>query len=304
MFFAANVRASSANTISCNFASSTGREAIVVEEFSGVVALDGSVTASANSATTSLPSGNLATTNANDLLIYEVNVGADSTFTAGPGYTIPAGGSNARLAMQFTTVASQGTYSTLESWSTAALADGIFAALKGASSGSAPPSITSLNPTSGPAGTLVTITGANFGATQGTSAVRFSGGIIATPTSWSATSISVPVPAAAPIGNDLVDVVVGGVGSNQVVFTVPSLSPFISNLTPPTGPLGTSVTITGTNFGATQGSSTVTFNGTAATPTSWSATSIVVPVPVGATTGTVIVTVGGLASNALTFTVL
>ena len=63
------------------------------------------------------------------------------------------------------------------------------------------------------------------------------------------------------------------------------------------------MTITGTNFGATQGTSTVTFNGTTATPTSWSATSIVVPVPAGATTGNVVVTVGGLASNGVSFTV-
>src|SRR5260370_42347768 len=130
LFFAANVKASAGNTIFCNFASTTGREAIVVEEFSGVVALDGSVTASNNGTVTSLPSGNLTTTNAIDLLVYEVNVGADSTFTPGPGYTIPPGGSNARLAMQFTTVSSQGTYSTSESWSTVAPADGIFAALQ------------------------------------------------------------------------------------------------------------------------------------------------------------------------------
>jgi hypothetical protein len=52
-----------------------------------------------------------------------------------------------------------------------------------------------------------------------------------------------------------------------------------------------------------QGNSTVTFNGTAATPTSWSATGIVVPVPAGATTGNVVVTVGGLASNGARFTV-
>ena len=64
------------------------------------------------------------------------------------------------------------------------------------------------------------------------------------------------------------------------------------------------VTITGTNFGASQGTSTVTFNGTAATPTSWSATSIVVPVPAGATTGNVVVTVSGLASNPVSFMVL
>jgi hypothetical protein len=47
----------------------------------------------------------------------------------------------------------------------------------------------------------------------------------------------------------------------------------------------------------------VRFNGTTATPTSWSATSIVVPVPAGATTGNVVVTVGGLASNGVAFTI-
>jgi len=54
---------------------------------------------------------------------------------------------------------------------------------------------------------------------------------------------------------------------------------------------------------STQGTSTVTFDGTAAAPTSWSATSIVAPVPSGATTGNLLVTVSGVASNAQTFTV-
>jgi hypothetical protein len=63
------------------------------------------------------------------------------------------------------------------------------------------------------------------------------------------------------------------------------------------------VTIAGTNFGATQGTSTVAFNGVPAVPSSWSASSLVVPVPAGATSGPVIVTVGGVASNALVFTV-
>jgi len=63
------------------------------------------------------------------------------------------------------------------------------------------------------------------------------------------------------------------------------------------------VTITGTNFGAVQGTSTVTFNGTAAAPTSWSTTSIVAPVPSAATTGNVVVTTGGVASNGVTFIV-
>jgi IPT/TIG domain/Bacterial Ig-like domain (group 2) len=79
-------------------------------------------------------------------------------------------------------------------------------------------------------------------------------------------------------------------------------APDIISLSPTSGAVGSSVTITGTNFGASQGTSTVTFNGTAATP-SWSATSIAVPVPSGATTGNVLVTVGGHASNGVSFTV-
>ena len=91
------------------------------------------------------------------------------------------------------------------------------------------------------------------------------------------------------------------VGSAAYVITV--ATPSITSLNPTSGPVGTVVTITGTNFGSSQGTSTVTFNGTAATPTSWSATSIVAPVPSGATTGNVVVTVGGVASNGVSFTV-
>jgi len=77
----------------------------------------------------------------------------------------------------------------------------------------------------------------------------------------------------------------------------------IASLNPTSGAAGTSVTISGANFGATRGASTVTFNGIAATPTSWSAASIVAPVPAGATTGNVVVTVGGVASNGIGFTI-
>jgi len=149
-------------------------------------------------------------------------------------------------------------------------------------------------------GTSVTVTGTNFGATQGTSTITFNG-TAATPTSWSVTSIVAPVPAGATTGN--VVVTVGGQASNGVSFTVTTATPSITSLNPSSGAVGTSVTITGTNFGATQGASTITFNGTAATPTSWSATSIVAPVPADATTGNVVVTVGGQASNGVSFTV-
>ena len=155
----------------------------------------------------------------------------------------------------------------------------------GRSTGGAP-SISSVSPTSGPVGTSVTIHGA-----------------AAIPTSWGATNIVAPVPTGATTGD--VVVTVGGVASNGMTFTVTTAStaPSITSLNPTSGVVSTSVTITGTNFGSTQGTSTVKFNGTAATPTSWSATSIVAPVPTGAATGNVVVTVGGAASNGVTFTV-
>ncbi len=81
------------------------------------------------------------------------------------------------------------------------------------------------------------------------------------------------------------------------------LAQSISSVAPTGGPVGTSVTITGSGFGATQGSSTITFNGVAGSPTAWSDSSITVPVPSGATTGNIIVTVGGSASNGYVFAV-
>ncbi len=92
-------------------------------------------------------------------------------------------------------------------------------------------------------------------------------------------------------------------GVTVKVSNTATAAPSITSLNPTSGLVGASVTITGANFGTTQGTSTVKFNGTAATPTSWSATSIVARVPAGATTGSVVVTVGGVASNAMSFTV-
>ena len=94
-----------------------------------------------------------------------------------------------------------------------------------------------------------------------------------------------------------------------VVFCVVSLrasfaQPNITNLSPTSGAVGESVTITGTDFGATQGASTVAFSGTTATTiASWTSTSIIAAVPTGATSGNVLVTVGGVASNGMSFTV-
>jgi hypothetical protein len=165
-----------------------------------------------------------------------------------------------------------------------------------------PPSLVSVSPTSGSAGTAVTITGTGFGVVQGASIVSF-GGTAATPTSWSNTQIVVPVPSGATTGN--VVVTVNGLASIGMNFTVLASAPLplsVAAISPTSGPIGTAVTITGTSFGATQGTSTVSFNGTAATPISWSDTQVVVPVPTGATTGNVVVTVNGASASA-TFTI-
>src|SRR5215831_15566203 len=131
----------------------------------------------------------------------------------------------------------------------------------------AAPSINSLSPTSGTTGTLVTITGTGFGSSQGSSTVKFNG-TIATVTSgnWTDTSIKVNVPSGATTGNVVVTVLTP---SNGVNFTIVK----ITSLSPTSGNTGTLVTITGSGFGSSQGSSTVKFNGVAATVSSgnWTA---------------------------------
>jgi YD repeat-containing protein len=162
-----------------------------------------------------------------------------------------------------------------------------------------PPQITSLSPTSGGVGTQVTINGSGFGATQGNSSVNFYNGWQGNIVSWSATQIVATAPANAATG--AVTVTVNTVDSNtNQVFTM--FNPVIASLSPTSGAVGTSVTINGSGFGATQGTSTVKLNGATAAVTSWSATQIVATVP-NATSGSMIVTEGGVSSNGPTFTV-
>ena len=165
------------------------------------------------------------------------------------------------------------------------------------------PTVTNFTPSGGPETTSVTITGTNFGSPQGSSAVKFNGTTAAGVTSWSDTSITVPVPAGATTGTVSVTTA-AGTGTSVDSFTVGAV-PVVSNFTPAGGPVGTSVTITGTGFGASQGGTIVKFNTTTATgPTAWGDTSITIPVPAGATTGTISVTTAtGTGTSANSFTV-
>ncbi|HXJ06004.1 MAG TPA: IPT/TIG domain-containing protein [Candidatus Acidoferrum sp.] len=302
IYYAKNIGSAGAgaNTVTVAFSTPARHPDIRIAEYSGLDAanpLDTSAGAQGNTATSD--SGLATTTNANDLLV-GANTVQSTSVTAGSGYT-SRGITGDGDILEDQVVAAAGSYNATVSLDKVQLWIMQMVAFRAATGGgSTVPNIATLNPTSGAVGTAVTISGSNFGATQGSSTVKFNG-TTAAPTTWSATSISVPVPAGATSGG--VVVTVGGVPSNPVNFTVTVPPPAITSLNPISGAVGTSVIITGTNFAATQGSSTVTFNGTVASPTNWSATSITAPVPIGATTGNVVVTVGGTASNGLTFTV-
>jgi YD repeat-containing protein len=230
------------------------------------------------------------------------------------GNTVRIAGINFGATQGTSTVTFNGTSASATSWAqngivvtvpTGATTGNVLVNVGGiASNGSsftliAGPSITSLSPPSGVVGTSVTISGTNFGGSQGTNTISFNGAS-STATSWSSTSIAAPVPTGATTGN--VVVTVSGIASNPSPFAV-GVTPVLTSLSPNSGVIGTTVTISGSNFGAAQGTSTATFSGTAATPTTWSSNQIVASVPTGATTGNVVVTVAGLSSSGLPFTV-
>jgi photosystem II stability/assembly factor-like uncharacterized protein len=76
--------------------------------------------------------------------------------------------------------------------------------------------------------------------------------------------------------------------------------PTISSITPSSGSIGSGVTINGTNFGTSQGTSTVKFGTTTASVTSWTATQIIATVPsitAGSYTISVITTAGTANSS-------
>jgi hypothetical protein len=80
-------------------------------------------------------------------------------------------------------------------------------------------------------------------------------------------------------------------------FTVTPPTPDVSGVSPAAGQPGSTVTVTGTNFGTTQEGSTITIGGVEAQVVSWSDKKIVVTVPAGATSGAVVVTTSQGGSN-------
>ncbi len=158
------------------------------------------------------------------------------------------------------------------------------------------PTVTSFTPVTGPVGTVVVIAGSDF---TGATAVRFNGLNAASFTVNNANQITATVATGTTTG--LVSVTTPGGTANSVGNFTIIPAPAISSISPPNGPVGTVVTISGTNLG---GATQVQFNGVTASIGTNTLTQITTTVPAGATTGLITVTTsGGNASSASNFAV-
>lgn len=160
------------------------------------------------------------------------------------------------------------------------------------------PSVTSVSPTTGAAGTQVTITGSNFGATQGTGNLWL-GSTLGMVVTWSDTQVIAKVATGSITG--IAQIQQAGISSNPLPFNVNT--PIISSITPTSGLAGTLVTINGTGFGTAQGTGQIWLGTAPGAVTSWNDTQILVTVAAGSATGTAQVLQAGVVSNAVPFAV-
>lgn len=140
----------------------------------------------------------------------------------------------------------------------------------------APPTVSSFTPTRALTGTTVTITGTGF---LGATSVTFGGTAAASFTVVNATTITAVVGTGAS-GNVAVTTPFGSSSAPNFLYSLP---PRITSFTPTSGAVGTTVTITGTDFGLTPADNIVFFGATRASVTAASLTTLTVTVPVGAT---------------------
>jgi hypothetical protein len=164
-----------------------------------------------------------------------------------------------------------------------------------------PPSITSVSPSSGRAGDSITFIGTGFDNYQGSGSVWLGSKLAGSIVSWSNTQVVATIASGSVTGSAQVQQ--GGTWANFGAFTV--LTPVITNVSPTTARAGDSITITGTNFGSTQGSGSVWLgNKLAGSIVSWSDTVVVATVANGASTGTAQIQQGGVWNSYGTFTVI
>jgi hypothetical protein len=159
------------------------------------------------------------------------------------------------------------------------------------------PTITSFNPTSGAVGTSVAVAGTHLMGATSAAVGGFSATTFSVVNDTSATLI---VPVGAVTGKITI-VTPAGTATSANNFTVNAAAPTIASFSPTSGTIGTSVTITGSNF---TGATGVKFNGTTATFSVTDTSHIATSVPNGAATGTISVTTpSGTATSTGSFTV-
>ncbi len=182
------------------------------------------------------------------------------------------------------------------------------------------PHIDAINPDEAERGTVLEITGRNFGKTAGSRDPNtmfgvndvLIGGVVVRPSRWKDNKIEIAIPANAASGDVVVRLAssdplpdgsccapVEYVHSNALRL---SLIPSV-RVEPVSGPIGTKVVLFGEGFGATKGpSDTVTIGGQPATIAQWKDNAIVVHVPLGATSGPVVLASQGRRRTVAQFT--
>ena len=163
------------------------------------------------------------------------------------------------------------------------------------------PHVDTVTPATAAPGDQITITGSYFG-TQSTGSVVSLNGVGMNVISWTDSAITAVVPF---VRSGPIVVSSGLADSNSVNFTVilPP-APTISALSPNQGTAGTQVTITGTNFGTTQGAGQAQIGTQLLNIIAWSDTAIVATIPAGSTTGDIVVSDAVQQSNGMPFTVI
>ena len=164
------------------------------------------------------------------------------------------------------------------------------------------PYLASVSPVSVKPGDRLTLTGANFRNSRGGSYVRFAPNV--RPSSgdyvvWSDSRIVVKVPAGAQSGDVKVAVIgAGASGTKRIV--VESASPQITSVSPRQVQYNQTVTVRGSNFGSSRGSSSVRIGSIRVSSfTAWSNTQIRFRVPTNVRSGNVIVRTSEGTSNAV-----
>jgi YD repeat-containing protein len=150
--------------------------------------------------------------------------------------------------------------------------------------------IVEFTPNAAPVGTAVTLYGIGFSATPSQNTVTFNG-TAASVTSSTVTSITTAVPSGATTGTIAVTTPLGSASSSSgFQVTSSTNTPTVSSFTPAIGVIGTSVTISGTNFETVMANNRLTLNATRAVTTTGSSTSLTTTVPIKTASGRLNVT--------------